>query len=50
MEADRGWVRTHAATSLLEIEKRTWRKLALREAGIVARAAQLLGIGHTSLR
>ena len=47
--ADRDWVRRHAATSLSEIEKGTWRKLALRETGNVASAAELLGISHTSL-
>jgi transcriptional regulator with PAS, ATPase and Fis domain len=35
--------------SLREIEKGIWRKLALRETGTIARAAKLLGIGHTSL-
>jgi hypothetical protein len=48
-EADRDWVRTHAATSLSEIETGTWRKLALRETCNVARAAEFLGIGYTSL-
>jgi hypothetical protein len=47
--ADRDWVRRHAATSLAEIEKGAWRKLALRETGNIARAAELLGIGYTSL-
>jgi len=47
--ADRDWVRRHAATSLSEIEKGAWRKLALREAGNIVGAAKLLGIGHTSL-
>jgi len=48
-EADRHWVRTYCATSLPEVEKGAWRALALREAGNVAGAAALLGMGHTSL-
>ncbi len=47
--SDRDWVRTHCARSLPEIEKGAWRALALRETGSIARAATLLGIGHTSL-
>ena len=46
---DRDWVRTHAATSLPEIEKGTWRTVALRKAGNIRGAAALLGMGHTSL-
>src|SRR5262249_41941912 len=46
---DRDWVRTHSATSLPEIEKGAWRIIALRKTGSIARAAGLLGIGHTSL-
>src|SRR6185369_15765354 len=46
---DRDWVRTHSATSLPEIEKGAWRILALRETGSIARAAALLGMGHTAL-
>lgn len=46
---DRAWVRVHSATSLPEIEKGTARIVALREAGNVARAAQLLGMAHASL-
>jgi len=49
MKIDRDWVRTHSATSLPEIEKGTSRIVALREAGNIARAAALLGMGHTSL-
>jgi hypothetical protein len=41
--------RTYSATSLPEIEKGAWRTVALRKTGSVARAAALLGIGHTSL-
>ncbi len=48
-ELDREWVRKYSATSLSEIEKGAWRTLALRETGSIARAAALLGIGHTSL-
>ena len=46
---DRDWVRTHAATSLPEIEKGTWRTVALRKTGNIAGAAALRGMGHTSL-
>jgi hypothetical protein len=46
---DRHWVRAHSATSLPEIEKGAWRMLALRQAGNIAGAAALLGMGHTSL-
>ena len=46
---DRDWVRRHSSTSLPEIEKGASRIIALREAGNIARAAALLGMGHTSL-
>jgi len=46
---DRHWVRTHSATSLPEVEKGAWRMLALRQAGNIAGAAALLGMGFTSL-
>jgi len=42
-------VRTHSATSLPEVEKGAWRILALRKTGNIAGAAELLGMGHTSL-
>ena len=48
-DADRHWVRTHSATSLPEVEKGAWRILALRKTGNIAGAAELLGMGHTSL-
>jgi hypothetical protein len=48
-DADRHWVRAHSATSLPEIEKGAWRIVALREAGSVARAAELLGMTHSAL-
>ena len=47
-EADRHWVRAHSATSLPEVEKGAWRMLALRQAGNIAGAAALLGMGYTS--
>jgi hypothetical protein len=46
---DRHWVRAHSATSLPEVEKGAWRILALRQTGNIAGAAELLGMGHTSL-
>jgi hypothetical protein len=48
-KVDRDWVRLHSATSLPEIEKGTLRIVALREAGNIARAAQLIGMAHASL-
>lgn len=48
-EVDRDWVAMHSATSLPEIEKGTLRIVALREAGNIARAAQLIGMAHASL-
>jgi hypothetical protein len=48
-KVDRDWVRMHSATSLPEIEKGTLRIVALREAGNIARAAQLIGMAHASL-
>jgi hypothetical protein len=48
-KVDRDWVRKHSSASLPEIEKGASRILALREAGNIARAAALLGMGHTSL-
>jgi len=48
-DADRHLVRARCASSLPEVEKGAWRMLALRQAGSVARAADLLGMGHTSL-
>ena len=48
-DADRRWVRAHSATALPEVEKGAWRVLALRHAGNVARAAELLGMSHAAL-
>ncbi len=48
-KVDRDWVRLNSATSLPEIEKGTLRIVALREAGNIARAAQLIGMAHASL-
>lgn len=48
-KVDRDWVRLHSATSLPEIEKGTLRIVALRSAGNIARAAQLIGMAHASL-
>ncbi|HEX2691111.1 MAG TPA: hypothetical protein VHN14_31065 [Kofleriaceae bacterium] len=48
-QTDRDWVRMHSATSLPEIEKGAWRLVALREAGTIARAAELLGMSHAAL-
>ena len=48
-EADREWVRRNSAASLPEIEKGTLRLVALRDAGNIARAAERLGMAHTSL-
>jgi hypothetical protein len=48
-QVDRDWVRLHSATSLPEVEKGTLRIVALREAGNIARAAQLIGMAHASL-
>ncbi|HEX3758590.1 MAG TPA: FHA domain-containing protein [Kofleriaceae bacterium] len=48
-KVDRDWVALHSATSLPEIEKGTLRIVALREAGNIARAAQLIGMAHASL-
>ena len=48
-DADRHLVRVRCASSLPEVEKGAWRMLALRQAGSVAGAADLLGMGHTSL-
>jgi hypothetical protein len=48
-DADRHWVRAHSATSLSEVEKGAWRMVALRHAGTVARAAELLGMTHSAL-
>ena len=48
-KVDRDWVRLHSATSLPEIEKGTLRIVALRVAGNIARAAQLIGMAHASL-
>jgi Inner membrane component of T3SS, cytoplasmic domain len=48
--ADRDWVLTHSASSLHEIEKGTRRLMALRVAGSVLGAAELLGMAAVSLR
>jgi hypothetical protein len=48
-EVDRDWVRRNSAASLPEIEKGTLRLVALRDAGNIARAAERLGMAHTSL-
>jgi FHA domain len=47
---DRAWVAEHSAESIPEIEKGTSRLVALRTAGSVLGAANLLGMHHTSLR
>jgi hypothetical protein len=48
-KVDRDWVRSNSAASLPEIEKGTLRLVALRDAGNIARAAERLGMAHTSL-
>lgn len=46
---DRDWVVARCASSLHEIEVATLRMLALRHAGSIARAAELLGMSHAAL-
>jgi len=46
---DLDWICRYCASSLHAIEDATRRVAALREAGNTARAARLLGMGHTSL-
>jgi FHA domain len=47
---DREWILAHSATSLHEIEKGTRRLMALRVAGSILGAADLLGMAAVSLR
>jgi FHA domain len=49
-EEDLDWIRKHSSDSLPEIEKGTSRLMALRTAGTVAGAANLLGMSHVALR
>jgi hypothetical protein len=49
LSIDRGWVRKHCGTSLVEIEKGASRILALRRTGSIAGAAAMLGMAHASL-
>lgn len=46
---DRDWIIAHSAETLPEIEKATMRVVAIRKAGSIAAAAELLGMSHTSL-
>lgn len=48
-DEDRAWILEHSADSIAEIEKGTSRLVALRTAGSVLGAANLLGITHSSL-
>jgi hypothetical protein len=48
-QQDREWVVTRCASSLHEIELATLRLIAIRHAGTVARAAELLGMSHAAL-
>ena len=48
-QQDREWVVTRCASSLHEIELATLRLVAIRHAGTVARAAELLGMSHAAL-
>jgi ActR/RegA family two-component response regulator len=48
-EQDRDWVITRGVSSLHEIELATLRRVALRHAGNVNRAAELLGMSHAAL-
>jgi hypothetical protein len=47
---DRDWVVARCASSLHEIETATMRLIALRQAGSILGAAELLGISYSSLR
>jgi pSer/pThr/pTyr-binding forkhead associated (FHA) protein len=47
---DRDWILEHSATSLHEIEKGTRRLMAVRVAGTILGAAELLGMASVSLR
>jgi hypothetical protein len=47
---DRDWVVARCASSLHEIETATMRLIALRQAGSILAAAELLGISYSSLR
>jgi hypothetical protein len=47
--SDREWILTHSATTLAEIEKSTARLVAVRKAGTVVGAAELLGMSHSAL-
>jgi Inner membrane component of T3SS, cytoplasmic domain len=49
LPADREWVRTHAASSLPEIEKSTLRLVAIRESRNLSNAAARLGMAPVSL-
>jgi hypothetical protein len=46
---DRDWVVARGTSSFHEIEMATLRMLALRHAGSIARAAELLGMSHAAL-
>jgi hypothetical protein len=48
-QQDRDWVVIRCASSLHEIELATLRLVAIRHAGTVARAAELLGMSHGAL-
>jgi hypothetical protein len=48
-QQDREWVVTRCSSSLHEIELATLRLVAIRYAGTVARAAELLGMSHGAL-
>jgi transcriptional regulator with GAF, ATPase, and Fis domain len=49
LPADRGWVRTHSASSLPDIEKATLRLVAIRESRNLSNAARRLGMAPVSL-
>ena len=49
LPADRAWVRTHAASSLPDIEKATLRLVAIRESRNLSNAAARLGMAPVSL-
>ena len=46
---DRAWIASYSAATLPEIEKAALRLVAIRKAGNVAGAAELLGMSHSSL-
>jgi hypothetical protein len=48
-DMDREWVATRSAAALSEVATATLRLVALRQAGSVNAAAELLGMSHTSL-